>query len=137
MKLSRPKLTDTIIEASGGQEMNVKFRGFGAPAEYRFIKQGETVKQAIRRMMSARIKLHSQKERRSFPTVGEFETTLEYFEMYQKMNSNPYNADNPCLEFTNLSRAGYAQNEGQDVIDESYMLAGVCETLKNECAGIL
>lgn len=126
MRLNNQILTDAIIEAAGGQEINCKTRSFGQDADYRFIRQGETVKKAIARLMANQSRKHKKKqEHREYPEVGSFKNTAEYFAMYDALNRHSYSGDGLCLPFTNLSDKHYAENDGQDVIDESHILERV------------
>ena len=125
MRLKNPMLTDSLIEASGGQEINYKVRTFGQEADYRFIRKGETVKKAIARLMANQSRKYKKQDAREFPKIGSFNSTVEYFAMYDALNRHSYSDDGLCLPFTNLSDKHYAKNEGKDVIDESHMVKGV------------
>lgn len=125
MRLNNQILTDAIIEASSGQEINYKTRTFGQDADYRFIRRGETVKKAIARLMANQSRKYKKQEAREFPKIGSFKNTAEYFAMYDALNRHSYSGDGLCLPFTNLSDKHYAENDGQDVIDESHILERV------------
>lgn len=122
MKLNSPILTDAIIKASSGQEINCKRRKFGEAADFRFIRKGETVQKAISRLMASLTRRANAKEKRCFPQTGDFKSTFEYFEYYAQINQQGYRSnydESLCLPFNNLSKTNFARNVGEELIDET------------------